>query len=277
MNFSLSTLASVTIVLLWAVSSHYVLIPDAVHLILLAACILLFFNENKNDAKDDPPHVKPVPISVIRRVFDLAATLDCPHTQCLADMVGLVFFFLLGPEEFTDSFSPGASISIKLRDVQLFHRELRLNLNTATDAQILSATSVTITFRNKKKGIREDNGDSLFSPTKILARRVLHLRHHNAPDDTPLSQVYTGRADRGIQSVTMMDITRFLQEAVAYLFCEGLLPAVVFLPSDISARGLRLAGANALRCELINNHPYITQEWDKCDLPYPTITFNNWD
>ena len=116
MNFSLSTLANVTIVLLWAVSSHYVLIPDAVHLILLAACILLFFNEDKNDAKDDPPHVKPVPISVIRRVFDVATTVDCPHTQCLADMIGLAFFFLLGPEEYTDSFSPGAS-PIKLRDV----------------------------------------------------------------------------------------------------------------------------------------------------------------
>ena len=116
MNFSLSTLANVTIVLLWAVSSHYVLIPDAVHRFLLAACILFLFNEYKNDAKDDPPHVKPVPISVIRRVFDVATTVDCPHTQCLADMIGLAFFFLLGPEEYTDSFSPGAS-PIKLRDV----------------------------------------------------------------------------------------------------------------------------------------------------------------
>ena len=83
---------------------------------LLAACILFLFNEYKNDAKDDPPHVKPVPISVIRRVFDVATTVDCPHTQCLADMIGLAFFFLLGPEEYTDSYSPGAS-PIKLRDV----------------------------------------------------------------------------------------------------------------------------------------------------------------
>ena len=81
-----------------SVSSQYVLIPYTVHLFLLVACILSHIIEYKKDAKDDPPHVKPVAISVIRRVFDLAATDDFPHAQCLADMIGLVFFFLLGPE-----------------------------------------------------------------------------------------------------------------------------------------------------------------------------------
>jgi hypothetical protein len=47
-------------------------------------------------------------------------------------MIGLGFFFLLRPGEYTDS--PSDTSPFQLQDVQLFNGQLRLDLITASDA-----------------------------------------------------------------------------------------------------------------------------------------------
>ena len=102
-------------------------------------------------SKLDPPpdRVKPVPITVIRRIFAVAATCVDPVSICLADMIGLAFFFLLRPGEYTDS--PSDSTPFQYRDVQLFVGQRRLNLATDPNHLLLSATFGSLTFRNQKK------------------------------------------------------------------------------------------------------------------------------
>jgi hypothetical protein len=129
--------------------------------------------------------------------------------------------------------------------VQLFTGQLRLDLITASDAQLLTASFSSLTFRDQKNGVRGEviglshSGDSQLSPTRMLARRVIHLRTHNDSVNTPLSRVYmpNGRT----KSVKTADITAALQRAVTYLG-----PTLGFLPSDVTARCLRAAGANAM-------------------------------
>jgi hypothetical protein len=183
---------------------------------------------------------------VIRRILTVAQQTHCPFTTALADMIGLAFFFLLRPGEYTDS--PASDTSpFQLQDVQLFIGQQRLNLVTATDAQLLIATFSTLTFRDQKNGVCGEviglshSEDLQLSPTRILARRVIHLRTHQAPVDTPLSRVYMSNGHT--KSAKPADITAALKAAVTFIG-----PQLGFLVSDVTARSLRAAGANALLC-----------------------------
>ena len=73
--------------------------------------------------------------------------------------------------------------------------------------------------------------DPIFSPTRILAQRILHLHSHNAPDNAPLAHVYHHQHHSAVKP---NDITLALQAAVTYLTPASL----GFLPSDVSARCL---------------------------------------
>ena len=77
--------------------------------------------------------------------------------------------------------------------------------------------------------------------TGIIARHILHLCSHNAPDNAPLARVYLHHCHT---AVTPNNITLALCSAVTYLSPASL----GFLPSDVSAQCLRAAGANALLC-----------------------------
>ena len=198
-------------------------------------------------SKEDPPpnRVKPVPISVVRRIFAVAFANDHDIiSHCLADMIGLAFFFLLRPGEYTDAASDTTPFT--LQDVQLFCGQQRLLLSTASEATLLSATFASLTFTTQKNGVRGEviglshSGDPILSPPRILARRVIHLRQSNAPPTTPLSRCFPGQTHH---SITPNDITKALRQAVTYLG-----PSLGFLPTDVSARCLRAAGANALLC-----------------------------
>jgi len=135
-------------------------------------------------AKEDPPpnRVKPVPISVLRHIFAISACTLCAHSAC-------AFFFLLRPGEYTHSSQD--SVPFELKDVQLFQGTPCLDLNTATDAQLLAASFASLTFDTQKNAVRGEvigqghSGDPHLSPTKILARRVIHLRSHGAPPNAP--------------------------------------------------------------------------------------------
>jgi len=201
--------------------------------------------------KEDPApnRVKPVPVQVLRRIFHIASTLqNNAFFSCLADMIGLAFFFLLRPGEYTDSTSDTSPF--ELRDVQLFRGHQRLNLATCADAELLTASFCSLTFRDQKNGVKGEvvglghSGDALLSPTKILARRVIHLRNNGAVQTTPLSRCYT---PTGVKSIKPKDITDALRSAVTFLG-----PSLGFLPTDVSARCLRAAGANALLCSNVD-------------------------
>ncbi len=200
-----------------------------------------------NYAKLDPPpnRVKPVPISVIRRIFAVAAACVDLVSICLADMIGLAFFFLLRPGEYTDS--PSDTTPFEFRDVQLFIGQRRLDLSADPDHLLLSATFGSLTFRTQKNGVRGEvvglahSGDPHLSPPRILARRIVHLRSNNAPPTTPLARAFLSPRDS--HPITPDLITETLQNAVSFLG-----PSLGFLPSDVSARCLRAAGANALLC-----------------------------
>jgi hypothetical protein len=77
------------------------------------------------------------------------------------------------------------------------------------------------------------------------ARRVLHLRAHGAPPTQPLASFYTAGH---LRRISPGDLTHVLR-----LACSLLGPTYGFLPTDISARSLRAAGAMALLCANVDS------------------------
>jgi hypothetical protein len=167
-------------------------------------------------------------------------------TQCTADMIQIAFFYLLRPGEYSisSSRSDTQSTPFTLGSVQLSIANTRLCLTTSTDAQLLSATFSSLTFDNQKNGIRGEviglstSGDPVVCPVRALARRVIHLRSNNAPATTPLATAFHNTRRH---HVTPAMITTALKNCVTFLG-----PDLGFVASDVSARCLRAAGANAL-------------------------------
>jgi hypothetical protein len=197
--------------------------------------------------KEDPPswRVKPIPIQVIRRIAYIAQHLptDSPALVATADMIIIAFFYLLRPGEYTDS--PSDTTPFAFQDVMLCIGPVRLNVVTSTDAELLAASSASLTFTTQKNGVENEviklgkSGDPYLCPVLALARRVIHLRNNNAPGHTPLARVFlsNGRTT----SITPKLITSSLRTAVEYIGLD-----LGFLPNEVSARSLRAGGATAL-------------------------------
>jgi hypothetical protein len=198
-------------------------------------------------SKEDPPpnRVKPIPIPVIRRVLMVALASNNALNMGIADMIVIAFFFLLRPGEY--AISQSESTPFELKDVQFFRGQLRLDITVATEAELLSATFASLTFDKQKNAVRGEvvghapSGAIDLCPVRAIARRVLHLRQHNAPPSTPLAHVYNEQ--NSIISIKPKHITDAIRLAVRYLG-----PSLGFLPTDVTARCLRAAGANALLC-----------------------------
>jgi hypothetical protein len=196
--------------------------------------------------KQDPPpnRVKPVPIQVLRHIATRAASWDDAVQSATADMIILAFFFLLRPGEYTANSSDTAPF--RLQDVQLFIGPTRLDIPTATSQQLSQATFATLTFTTQKNGVCNEvigharSGDLYLCPVLALIRRVIHLRQNQAPLTTPLATAY--QVERPV-AILPSHITQTLRTAVSILG-----PRLGFLPSDVSARCLRAAGATALLC-----------------------------
>ena len=192
---------------------------------------------------DPPPHrVKPIPIKVIRSIAGVARFSQCVFSIAIADMIIVAFFFLLRPGEYTAS--PSDTQPFDFQSVQLFVGHRSLNLLFATDAELLEARFATLTFDHQKNGVRGEviglgcSDDPYLCPVKALARRVIHLRTHNATPTTPLALVYQENRWRSIKPA---DLTSTLRNHVSILG-----PSLGFRPKDVSVRSLRVAGANAL-------------------------------
>jgi len=210
--------------------------------------------------KQDPPpnRVKPVPIQVLRHIATRACTWEDPVDLATADMIILAFFFLLRPGEYTANRSDTSPF--RFQDVQLFIGPTRLDLNTATPELIRQATFATPTFTTQKNGVCNEvigharSGDLYLCPVHALIRRVLHLRAHNAARETPLATAYHHESPVAILPA---HITQTLRQAVLLLG-----PSLGFLPSDVSARCLRAAGATALLCANVDScHIELLGRW----------------
>jgi len=173
-------------------------------------------------------------------------------------MIILAFFFLLRPGEYTANRSDTSPF--RFQDVQLFIGPTRLDLCTAPPELLRQATFATLTFTTQKNGVCNEvigharSGDLSLCPVLALIRRILHLRVHNAPKDTPLATAYPNNSP---VAILPSHITLTLRQAVHILG-----PSLGFLPSDVSARCLRAAGATALLCANVDScHIELLGRW----------------
>ena len=194
--------------------------------------------------KEDPPplRVKPVPIQVIRRIMHIANSGNSAHLQATADMIALAFFFLLRPGEYTST--SASSTPFCFQDAQLYIGSQRLCKNTANANQLLSATFVTLEFTTQKNGRKGEvvglsrSKDPHLCPILSTARRIIHLRDHQAPPITPLATYFHRNTPT---ELCASDISTALKRAVTYLG-----PSLGFTAKQVSARSMRASGAMAL-------------------------------
>ena len=185
-----------------------------------------------------PDRVKPIPLQVIRRIAFLAQSSPDPTLCASADMIIIAFFYLLRPGEYTDN----DKAPFRIADVQLFIGDTRINIMTSPVEQVQQALFASLTFTNQKNGVRGEviglarSGDPFLCPVQAIIRRVLYLRQHSAPSNTPLARVFNTST-----TVTASLLTTCIRDSVAHLG-----PSLGFLPEDVSARCLRAAGATAL-------------------------------
>jgi hypothetical protein len=139
-----------------------------------------------------------------------------------------------------------------LQDVQCWVGQQRFLATTIPLIDLSRITFVTLTFTTQKNGVRGEviglgrSGNPVLCPVLALARRIAHLRNHNAPPQQPLASCYSIPTSQP-QLIKPADITAALRFSTAIIG-----PSVGFLPSDISARSLRAAGAMALLCAQVD-------------------------
>ena len=203
--------------------------------------------------KQDPPpmRVKPIPVPILQHIMAQAYLTADLVNQALADMICLAFFFLLRPGEYTGTTSDTQPFC--LQDVQFYLGGIHLDKFLVSPDALLSATFVTLEFTTQKNSVRGEviglgrSGDPHFCPVTAAARRVLHLRQYGALVSQPLAS-YQHPSTHRLRRITPSDLMHILRLAVQILG-----PTYGFLPSNISARSLRAAGAMALLCANVDS------------------------
>jgi hypothetical protein len=110
-------------------------------------------------------------------------------------MVMLAYYFVLRPGEYVVS-SGELSAPFRLINAELFVNQRRLDWRQCTEADIEAATFVLLAFTNQKNSVcgkKIGHGRSRhprFCPVLAASRRILHLRHNQALDSTPLYGFY---------------------------------------------------------------------------------------
>jgi hypothetical protein len=203
-------------------------------------------------ARLDPPasRVKPIPFPIIEHLHRMATP---PLATAIADMSTLGFFFLLRPGEHTSSLSTSDSHPFTLQDVTFRSGGVISPATTGDLTLIPTSTFATLRFTRQKNGTENEiigharSGHATVCPVLSLINRVLHLRRHHAPPDTPLCTVFTSPTHS--TTITSSMLTSSLRDAATIL-----LPTLGFPPRDISARALRAGGAMALLCAQVDEN-----------------------
>jgi hypothetical protein len=184
-------------------------------------------------------------VQILRHVAALASAPSATiATKAIADMIILAFFFLLRPGEYTGT--PSDTTPFLLQDVQLWIGQQRFLATTIPITDLSRVTFVALTFTTQKNGVRGEviglgrSGNPVLCTVIAITRRIDHLHTYHAPTTTPLASYYMSPM---LTVIRPADITSALRCSTAIIG-----PSVGFLPSDISARSLRAAGAMALLC-----------------------------
>ena len=152
-------------------------------------------------AKNDPAPTRlpiiPTPIlrDAVDHVYLHPGANNCAYAA--SELIAIAFYFLLRPGEHCDSGDAEGSHPFHLADVEFFLGQMPLDIATATNQDLLSATSVKLTFTTQKNANRGEkigqatSGHQYFCPVRAVARRVIHLRSHGMPPNTPLHAYYS--------------------------------------------------------------------------------------
>lgn len=119
-----------------------------------------------------------------------------------------------------------------------------LDIATASEAQLLCATHVVLTFTEQKNSICGERvaqcslGNALLCPMRALACHVIHLRRNRAPTSSPIHTYYPQFCGKPLRC-SAPSITSLLRRTIT-------LSHPSLDPKDYSAGNLRASGATAL-------------------------------
>ena len=193
-----------------------------------------------------PNRVKPIPIQVLHHAQQCINQVPDYIDQAIMELIWIAFFFLLRPGEYAKSRD---NEPLRLRDVTLMRRAVRLDTYNATEAELVTATHAALTFDDQKNRERNEvighglSGHPWACPVRALVRRVIYLRRNGAGPDTELCAYFHGNRKF---FVTNDLISKLLKVSVAAL------PHLNYNVSDVSARSLRSGGAMALLCAQVD-------------------------
>jgi hypothetical protein len=146
------------------------------------------------------------------------------------------------PGEYCNSTGEDSSHPFHTDELELWLGNRKLDLATATDQELLTATFCMLEFSEQKNADRGEqvghatSGDYLFCPVRALARRVIHLRRNGAPAHTPIHCYYEQHRGRQ-QRVPATSINILLRQAATLLGYD---------PAGITVKALRATGAMSL-------------------------------
>jgi hypothetical protein len=162
----------------------------------------------------------------------------------MRDLIVIAFFYLLRSGEYTARYS--GSHPFTIADVDLWSGTRKLDIDTASDLELLSATRSYLTFTTQKNGVRNEKighattRHPIINPTAALARRIIHLRRHHAPRHTPIAHFF----EQGRESSVSADRITSHLKLIADIFGTPF----GYTSLDISSHSLRAGGATALFC-----------------------------
>lgn len=197
-------------------------------------------------SKTDPPpkRVQPIPIEVLRHLVQLV-TSDPSATasrKTIMDLIIIAFYFLMRPGEYCNSTGEDSSHPFHSDELELWLGPRKLNLVTASDHELLTATFCILEFTTQKNSNRGEkvghatSGDYIFCPVRAMARRVIHLRRNGAPPHTPIHCYYEQFRGRQLR-VPSSSINLLLRHSATLLGLD---------PADITIKALRATGAMSL-------------------------------
>jgi hypothetical protein len=203
--------------------------------------------------RDEDPAPQPqlaLPVNLFHNIAANEGASHCPKEQASADLSIIAFFFLLRVGEYT---MPRANVrtrtvQFRVKDVRLWGKTAAgivylMDLWTASNAELLSATAATLTIDNQKNGNRSDtlHHDAIptgpICPVRSLVRRVLAVKAKSCSPDAPLSLVSHQ------QHITAPQINAVLKLAAfrTQLYSQG------YPLKRIGAHSIRASGAMALK------------------------------
>lgn len=180
---------------------------------------------------------RPVPKAVLLKLTTVTLSRKTQQQLATTDLMWIGFFFLLRPSEYLDTTTKNA---FKLCDVIIRVGATEYRGHTIPLPLLELASSGGFEFDEQKNGISGDiillgtTTDPFVGPLKCIIRRVLHLRQHHAPSDTPLFMFWDAQGTQ--RRVTDRLLNSFLRMGAS--LCS--------IDARCTAGALRCTGATAL-------------------------------